>query len=247
MNGSGDGGFCGGRGGGCDSGGRGNNKISCQVYSKTRQCALRYYKHFDTSYSSEETHANATTSSYNFDSDWYTDTGATDHITSKLEQLATREKYGGSNQVHATNGSYMHISHVGQSTIYTRDHNLVLKDILHVPNASKNLVSVHKFTYDNNTLFEYHLWHFSLKDRDTRKLLLRGRCRNDLYPLPLVGWLAIQDPNKGVFAVTKLTVAWWNHRLGHISRQIDLCVLSQNNLSFAKKTLVQSICDACQN
>jgi hypothetical protein len=50
----------------------------------------------------------------------------------------------------------MPISQVGQSTIYSRDHNLILKDILHVPNASKNLVSVHKFTYDNNVFFEFH-------------------------------------------------------------------------------------------
>jgi hypothetical protein len=30
---------------------------------------------------------------YNVDTDWYTDTGATDHITSDLNKLTMREKY----------------------------------------------------------------------------------------------------------------------------------------------------------
>jgi hypothetical protein len=45
------------------------NKIPCQVYSKTRHFALRCYKCFDASYSSEEKHANAATSGYHVDTD----------------------------------------------------------------------------------------------------------------------------------------------------------------------------------
>jgi hypothetical protein len=67
-----------------------------------------------------------------------------------------REKYGGSDQVHTANGSGMPISHIGQSTIHTQDHDLVLKNVLHMSSASKNLLSVHKFTYDNNVFFEIH-------------------------------------------------------------------------------------------
>jgi hypothetical protein len=87
------------------------------------------------------------------DREWYTDTGATDHIISELDKLTMREKYGGTDQVHTTNGSSMHISHIDHSTIHTHDRDLVLKDILHVLDASKNLVSIHKFTYDNNAFF----------------------------------------------------------------------------------------------
>jgi hypothetical protein len=90
---------------------------------------------------------------YNMDTEWYTDTGATDHITSELDKLTTREKYGGADQVHAANGSGMPIRHIGQSSIRTHELNLILRNILHVPAASKNLVSVHKFTHDNNVFF----------------------------------------------------------------------------------------------
>jgi hypothetical protein len=46
--------------------------------------------------------------------------------------------------------------------------------------------------------------------------------------------------------VTKPMVARWHRRLGHASPPIVECVLSQNNLSFAKETTVESVCDACQ-
>jgi hypothetical protein len=130
------------------------------------------------------------------DTEWYTDTGATDHITFELDKLTMREKYGGTDQVHTTSGSGMPISHVSRSTIHAHDRNLILKDVLHVPNASKNLVSVHKFTYDNNTFFEFQPWYFILKDRVTRKPLLHGRCINGLYPLPLQAWSGKYSPNK---------------------------------------------------
>jgi hypothetical protein len=52
--------------------------------------------------------------------------GATDHITSELDKLTIKEKYGGLDQVHTASGSSMPISHVGQSTIHTRDRDLIL-------------------------------------------------------------------------------------------------------------------------
>jgi hypothetical protein len=143
---------------------------------------------------------------HNVDTEWYTDTGATDHVTSDLEKLAVQEKYHGSDQLHTTSGSGMPISHVGHTTIHTHNHGLVLKNILHVPSSSKNLLSVHKFTYDNNAFFEFHPWYFLLKDRDMKNLLLRGRCRNGLYPLPLGAWVSNQPPNKRVLATVKPTL-----------------------------------------
>jgi hypothetical protein len=114
--------------------------------------------------------------------------GATDHIMLELDKPTIREKNGDSDQVHTASGLGMPISHIGQTTIHSHDRSLILKDILHVPDASKNLLSIHKFAYDNNAFFEFHPWHFLLKDRDTRKPLLRRRCKNGLYPLPLVAW-----------------------------------------------------------
>jgi hypothetical protein len=225
--GHGDGGFR--RGG--RNGGRGN-KIPCQVCGKTGHSALRCYKRLDASYNGEEKHVNVATTGYNVDTEWFTDTGATDHITSELDKLVIRKKYGGSDQVHTISGSGMPISHIGQGTTHSHDRDLILKDILHVPNTSKNLVSVHKFTYDNNAFFEFHPWYFLLKDGDTRKPLLRERCKNVIYPLPLVAWKSHRSPNKNALATIKPSMARWHHRLGHASSPIVHRVVNNNNLSF---------------
>jgi hypothetical protein len=127
--------------------------------------------------------AMATTSSYKIDPNWYADTGTTNHITSDLDRLAVRERYHGGEQVHVGNGAGLQILHIGHSSINTVDHSLALRNILHTPKISKDLLSVHKFMRDNNVFFEFHPWHFSIKDRTSRKSLLEGRCEAGLYPI----------------------------------------------------------------
>ena len=89
------------------------------------------------------------------------DTGATNHITGELEKVTMQEKYRGHDEVYTVaNGAGMKISHIGQSIIETPHKNLVLKDILHVPNASKTLLSVHRIALDNNVFLEFHPFSF---------------------------------------------------------------------------------------
>jgi hypothetical protein len=246
MRGRGDGGSRGGGHGGGRGVGHGFNKNHCQTCGKTGHWALHCYKRFDVNYTGEEKHVNTVTTSYIVDTDWYTDTGASDHITSDLDKLTTREKCSGSDQVHAASGSCMPIAHIGQSTIHARNRNLVLKDILYVSNASKNLVSAHKFTHDNNAFFEFQNWYFYLKDWDTRNLLLHERCKNGLYPLPLEASVSGTSSNKHVFIVIKPSMARWHHHLGHASSPIVHRVLSQNKLPHSKKVVEELVCDACQ-
>jgi len=81
------------------------------------------------------------------DINWYTNTGATDHITRELEKLAVRVKYNAIDQIHTASGaSSVSISHIGQSTIHNPGRNLHLNNVLHAPEATKNLVSVEKFS-----------------------------------------------------------------------------------------------------
>jgi hypothetical protein len=53
------------------------------------------------------------------DNSWYTNSGATDHITRDLDKLTMHDTYGGRDQIHATNGSGMNIAHIGTSIIPT--------------------------------------------------------------------------------------------------------------------------------
>jgi hypothetical protein len=69
----------------------------------------------------------------------------------------------------------LHILHIGHSSIESNDRPLALCDVLHVPNITKNLLSVHKFTRDNDVFLNFIHGLFLVKDRNTRSKLLEGR------------------------------------------------------------------------
>jgi hypothetical protein len=121
---------------------------------------------------------------YNVDTTWYSNTRATDHVTSELDKLAMREKYIGQEQIHTMNGGGMQITHIGKSILHTPSHDLILKNVLYVPSSHKNLVSIHRFTRDNHVFVGYHPYVFLVKDMAMRRVLLHNRCRSSLYPFP---------------------------------------------------------------
>jgi histone deacetylase 1/2 len=181
---------------------------------------------------------------YGVDTNWYVDSGASDHITSELEKLTVRDKYRGHDQVHTAGGSGMPISSIGHSTFHTHNKNLKLPNILHVPSASKNLISVHRLASDNNILFEFHPNFFLIEDRITKKILHQGRCEGGLYPL--VSSSSRGRPHKQVFGVNKPSTSRWHSRLGHPSFSIIDRVLRNNNLPSTREGNIDSVCDSCQ-
>jgi hypothetical protein len=78
----------------------------------------------------------------------------------------------------------MPITHVGQASLLSSiSHRLHLRTVLCIPRVTRNLLSVHKFTYDNDVFCEFHPFHLLIKDRVTREVLLGGRVHQDLYAL----------------------------------------------------------------
>jgi hypothetical protein len=91
--------------------------------------------------------------------------GATHHITSDLNNLNLHsEAYDGPDQIQVGNGTRLAIKHTGNSKLSP---NFILRNVLHVPKITKNLLSVQKFTYDNNVYMEFHPSCFFVKDRMT--------------------------------------------------------------------------------
>jgi histone deacetylase 1/2 len=166
------------------------------------------------------------------------DTGASDHITGELEKLTMREKYHGGDQVHTASGSGMEIKHIGHGVLNFPTSRLHLKNILHVPSASKDLLSVHRLANDNNVFFEFHPKHYCVKDQETRTTLLTGPCKNGLYP--------VKSSNKRVLGVTKPSASLWHHRLGHPASSVVQHVLNHHKLPFVKESNKAGVCDACQ-
>lgn len=90
-------------------------------------------------------------------------------------------------------GAGIAIAHIGQSTVSTPYKDIILKNILHVPSATKNLASIHRLTSDNNvSVEEYHPYYFFIKDQTTWTTLpffatsvggKRGRGVYTLFPV----------------------------------------------------------------
>jgi hypothetical protein len=115
------------------------------------------------------------------DTNWRVDLGATDHITGALNKLTVHYKYNGRDRVHTTDGNGMQISHIGHVVLHTPSSPLHLKNILHVPSASKNMLSVHRLTLDNHVFLEFHPFFFLIKDLVTRRILFKGPYHGGLY------------------------------------------------------------------
>jgi len=227
---------------------RNNNngdRPTCQLCGKEGHLEVRCQKRFDSSFHGNADHqqrsASSAQMSYGVDTNWYTDTGATDHITSELEKLTTREKYHGAEQVHTANGSGMRIDQIGQGHVFTPNRNLALNNILYIPEANKNLLSVHRLTSDNQAFIEYHPTHFVIKDLVTKKPLLRGKCEGGLYPVK-----HSCSSNKASLGAVKSSTSTWHCRLGHPSSIVVHQVLSQSSIPFASDKNKGTVCDACQ-
>ena len=82
-------------------------------------------------------------SSNEFRNDWILDSGATDHMTHNLNQFKTYLPCLSNRKIVVADGTTTIVAGIGDVQVTS---NLVLKDILHVPQLSTNLVSIQKLT-----------------------------------------------------------------------------------------------------
>lgn len=274
--------FCGGRRGGGHF--NSTNRPQCQVCGKPGHMAWQCYHRFNQSFISpfaanpQQSFSNSsfprsnTPSGYSqpfqamvahqhldvsYDSSWYPDSGASNHITPQLGNLATASEYGGSEQIHLANGLGIPITHIGKSSVQTCSSlPLTLNSLLHVPSATKNLISVSKITFDNKVFFEFHANRCLLKCQDTQRVLLQGTVKDGLYRFPPFKLLSspssashphVSSPstyfNSSVSSTTRDPYVWHN-RLGHASNVIVNYVLKSCNLLIINKNHT-SLCSAC--
>jgi histone deacetylase 1/2 len=178
---------------------------------------------------------------YGIDTNWHLDSGATNHITRALNKLTIHDKYNGCDRVHTVDGNGMHISHIGHSVLHTPSSPLHLKNILHVPSASKNLLSIHRLTLDNLVFLEFHPFFFLIKDLVTRRTLFKGPYHGGLYPLVPFS----TGSSKQVSNTIKLSSSTWHHCLGHPSSFVVQQIIRKNKLSHLPK-INPYVCDSCQ-
>jgi hypothetical protein len=134
----------------------------CHVCLKIGHTATNCWHRYEEDYVPEQRIVDAA-SSTGTDPAWYMDSGTTDHITSDLDCLTMHDPYTGHDQVHAFNELGMDITSIGTFIIPTTTHPLTLTNVLYVPSANKNLISV----------IEFHPFFFLIKDRKKKVMLHR--------------------------------------------------------------------------
>ena len=235
--------------------GRGKKTIArCQLCFKKGHRVINCYERFNKDFlqpnyeefvlgqqsRSTQPHANLTNSgSYqgNYNA-WYPDSGSTHHVTNDSNNIQTPIIYTKPNQLYVCNGQGLHNSSTGSSKFHTKSAHFKLNDILHVLSITKNLLSIHKFTLDNNVYVEFHPNFCMVKNIQTHQLLMKGEHKDGLYLLHFL-------QNSSSYIEEKASPDTWHHRLGHPHFHVLQNILIKYGLHVTHK-MSHLHCEACR-
>ncbi|KAL4368308.1 hypothetical protein GQ457_05G024980 [Hibiscus cannabinus] len=125
----------------------------------------------------DEPHVNLATAS----GSWFIDSRATHHVSPDPAAIGHGVDYSGPGKLIVGNGVKIPISHVGQSMLLSASRPLQLTQVLHVPNITKNLLSVSKLARDNGVFVEFHAKTCMVREEGTGAVLLEGVEEDGLY------------------------------------------------------------------
>jgi hypothetical protein len=229
------------------------SRVPCQICGRTNHLALDCYHRMDYSFQGKfpPTHLAAmvahTNTAYD-DQPWLADSGANAHVTNELENLQIQQPFQNADTVAVGNGSDLAIKNIGSSLLHSSNSTFHLKNILHCPQSSANLLSIQKFCVDNSCYFILTSSHFFIKDLRTQATLLEGRSENGLYPL----WLGknfLKGTSKAFTALIGVRVSSlvWHFRLGHPSLDIVNRIVKNKSLPVSSFDFNQNVvCTSCQ-
>ena len=178
---------------------------------------------------------------------WYTDIGATDHITYDMGNLSLRSDYHGHEKVSVgIIGAGLRISHVGSNNISSASANFRLNNMLFVPDISTNLIFVHRFANDNNCAFIFDSSGFCIKDKAMGKTLFCGQSENDLYPFPI--HRIPSSSNKDgptAYVGERVPTSTWHLQLGHLASALVHHLVSAFKIPIDGSFKISNVCTEC--
>lgn len=234
-----------------------NNPIEtpCQLCNKNGHSSLACRHRLNFAYQNVHTPHNmsAMLSTANIlgENPWYDDSGANDHLTFDENELQLMSAYDGFEEIQTVNGEGMRITHIGSTVKTTSAHNFVLNDVLVVPQASNNLLLVHKFIKVHNCSITFNCSGFRVKDLSSGRVTLRGPQCNGLYPFKFQQSVSKQSSSTSSPTVllastttSPTTANIWHRRLAHPSFQTLQHVFRQLSINNVLKSPL--FCHDCQ-
>lgn len=170
------------------------------------------------------------TSKYVNDDEWVVDSGATDHITHRIDILENRTKNNYERPVIIPNGDTVPVEGRGDYTLPGGDK---IEAVLYIPKFKCNLLSVSRLSKDLQCAVTFFPDFCVMQGLRSKSLIGAGECRKGLYRMSIFG-------KRKAMATT---VDTWHKRLGHASKsklaQLDFL----KKISFKNK---DNICDSCE-
>lgn len=139
------------------------------------------------------------------------------HITSNLQNLATRQDYIRSIEVLIGDDDAIPITHIWTSSVFTPSQSFSMQNILCATSIKNNHIAISKFSTQNKTSIEVLSAYFVFKALNTR-----GQNRKDLYEWSTSDFSWISSIFSYLLTTTKPSLFLWHRRLGHS----DLCRLN---------------------
>ena len=132
------------------------------------------------------------------------------------------------------NGAGLPITTTGFTTILTSSKNLLLDNVLCVPNMKKNLISVNKLCQSNGVMVQMCPNEFQVKDLNTGATILKGRANAGLYE-----WPTIPSGSSFISAFSTSTTSTpaWHARLGHPANSVIQLISSRFKIPMSFSTI----------
>ena len=163
------------------------------------------------------------------------DTGASSHLTANPGKIAS-SLIPSDNTIFVGNRHRLLILGAGNSLYTLPNKTYQLQRILHAPTIIKDLLSVRKFTRDNQVSIEFDPHGFSLKDLKTSTHLSRHNSTRDLYPFT--------SPAQAL--ITPSTTPPWQKNGLPINGANILEFLNRSAFIGCNKNTSSFVCSSCQ-
>lgn len=140
---------------------------------------------------------------------WYLDSGASNHMT-PFENLLNNKKTTNVNNIMTANNAKMQPKYAGDAVLKLNESDVVIRDILHVPELAVNLLSINKIAERGNTItFNKN---GCIVKNSRNEIIINCKPENGVYKVK-------QGNGMCNVAKGKENAIIWHRRLGHMNVQ----------------------------
>ena len=102
-------------------------------------------------------------------------------MTSDIGNIQNPRSFYDLTKLSVSDSCLLPVKQVGKAFLHTGSRSLLLSLIYHVPNLTRNLISIAQLCHKNSCAIDFNGSSFSLKDKQTGKVLLKADSSHGLY------------------------------------------------------------------